>query len=166
MRNTEIKICLCGILIWYVWSGAKVTWNSKSNNRNAVSRDFCATLYIKAPVHCLGLLFYKKRGEGVSNLFLTWNTGMPNLKTTTMPKRNLSSSLLKLTNFYNLMWIQGTAIKITITYYAFYNLKISINVLYGSKISPKHNKADSVGGKTHSLFANVSTCDAARVIST
>jgi len=83
---------------------------------------------------------------------------MPNLKTTTMPKQNLSFSILKLTNFYNLMWIQGTAIKITITYYAFYNLKISINVLYASEISPKHNKANSVGVKTHSLFASVRTC--------
>jgi len=75
-----------------------------------------------------------------------------------MPQRNLSFSILKLANFCNLLWIQGTAIKITITCSASYNLKIWINVLYASEIYPKNNKADSVDGKTHSLFASVSSC--------
>jgi len=53
------------------------------------------------------------------------------------------------------MWIQGTAIKITITCYASYNLKISINVLYASEISLKRNKADSVGGKKNTACSQV-----------
>jgi hypothetical protein len=56
------------------------------------------------------------------------------------------------------MWIQGTAIKITITCYASCNLKISINVLYAAEISPKNSKANTVGGKTHILLASVSSC--------